>query len=1155
MVGLGKERTPAYAAETEVVSKELQFVHFSDGSSLQVEITEDVIRITGTHVKSDNRYSYATAGFNITLEPTGGMVEQKAHLPVTMISKTETITDVVTTTYLLDRESVYNAAFQLFEQQHAGSGKDMNAEFLKQLYENKGLDFYLHNAFQVIERSGGSGSSIISASRIYHSLGSEVGSNGRIPGILNAIYELYGLEWSAATKAKLREYYDIHMKLSMEPCSAGIVLVTEEGEIIKQAVTDYALVQYAKMRYVLPTEYTEPMKLGEQEYRLTEESVRKSYVCYGDSAQKAQSYAPDAEYGLMVRLGNRTVAYKHLFPEDATVYLVCEQINATEDIPEENEEQEEIQRIRISLFQPLIELELGAEPVENPRFEVCGGGIPVNEDLCLNGTVSTYLLQAEFAYHKGKYKVWVPIEKTYELHWNEVTGYVGEESVEEEFVYEKTKKEYLPVSFEYSYIEVSDVEYYRLSSVCVRNRVLPDGQAVVTGEELEAMLVPSLSYGQCGESGGHLLLPEEIRTGICLEKEIIYGEGAMPAIPEEDFAIEIAGKLGEIQVRDDAFVFGGREYLSTDWRAQEPSDTEERLAQLQEISQESVKVQKHSVRIPEQIKNGEYPSSAEISYQRAVSMKQQYPDTLVFQAAEINPILVHTPVYCEGILKTDNKQYCQLTDPDEGAEVLVLDEAGISSDFTVSISNYGYHSAAKGYGTRDYSVALSDSGCSYIARAGGQLRNEVCFPFDVFWDVGMDYDASNDIFYTAGQWLTIGKQTMRYYLPEWVKEGRYEIAYRTIAVNGENYPGSQESKANTQLQNYVAVDYSRVEVSGKLYGFRIYDIADYPAWQAVFRNDTGGLKRFFYTAGTCDEYGNAREASEKYTIPILSGSHPFSVKEYLKPGYAFRFSVCTNGRKMASESSFVEIIPSFYHVDATGNGRREVDLYYCQRDAEGKKRLIKIGSPEDKEYEMVEQVGSPWLGIPERELKATAEARGIAFEEYKRMREVLYSYSGLRSRSCFRTFCNFAYAEQLENSGQWNVLIRTGISRQRLHTLQQCHYFAYSLPYEVYAVPAGYRPEYYELGKGTTLTEEFWIREGYIIVNFEITAYAENAAYLSYANRENRGNGYCSMWSKEKMPSEKADGTGKLFYFEQGDIFCFPVNSSIQQDYIPGGIY
>ncbi len=1136
------------AAESVVVSNEVQMIHFSDGSELKVEVSEETVCITGTHVKSQSRYSYVTAGYNISLEKTGGMVEQKDFKTIDLLDKQEIITDKVTTTYVLSRESIYEAAFELFRKQNRGySREEQSEQFLRKLYEGEGLDFYLHNAFRVIERKGGSGSEIISESDIYHSLGT-LGETPEIPGILNAIETIYGLEWSNATKAKLAEYYDIHLKLFMEPCHASIMLVTEDGQVLEKLEEGYPVVQYARMEYRLPVSCYDVYSVDGKDYQLTESSILKSYVSYGLTGTIVQHCEMGNKNRLSADLGTRRISYRQLLPEDSYVYLVCEEISRETKAPED-EIEESCQYITIDCFAPVSEVKIGAE-----EFDPVESGIPVNEELSVTGQASGYLIKAEFVLHEGMWKLWIPVEKTYELRWKESTE---ETEFCTDMVYKKTVREYVPLERRYSYITIEEMDCYMLEAIRVENAALPDNGVLEMKNLMLSEGENTLLYQQYGGIDGHIVLPEQIKSGICLPEEIIYGEYEMPEVPKEDFAAEIEGMIEELMVRDDKLCLYGSSYLDSEWQSQGMWGLEERKERLLSLQEQSIctEIKADGLRIPKIVANGLHPGNAEVIYRREISTSGKYPKELVFPVEAVDGVIVHTPVYCSGILESDNKTYCQQIAPDKGAESLVLDAEGISSDFFVHISNYGAHSEKKGYGIRDYSVAFSAPDCSYIAEKDGKLRNEVCFPFDVFYDCEADYDNENDRLYPAGEWIVLGKERLRFYLPEWVEEGIYDVCYRTIAVNGEEELEHTEPEANRTQSNYVAVSRSRVEVSGKMYGFQIYDIADYPVWESVFRDADGQLCWNGYKAGVCDEYGRTLGISGQKALPLIRGSHPSDKTACIKPGYLFRFCIDTIGKRMQEEDGYIRITPKFYHIDRDGNNRKEVELYYCRRMPDGREYLVKIGSDTDAKYSVQEQTGNVWLGIPKAELAATAQRKQIGLEEYTQQWAGMYSYAGMEGKSSFKTDCNFSYTEAMMALPEWEELQKTGISCGELNALRQRHYFEYALPCDVMAAVRGVPVEEYAAKKGISFLEDFWIKEGYLIVQFEITAYAGGAAYLSYANNENRSEGYCCMWSKEHMPSEKMDGMGVLLYFEPGDIFGFPIGQSIKQDYSQGGIY
>ena len=138
-----------------------------------------------------------------------------------------------------------------------------------------------------------------------------------------------------------------------------------------------------------------------------------------------------------------------------------------------------------------------------------------------------------------------------------------------------------------------------------------------------------------------------------------------------------------------------------------------------------------------------------------------------------------------------------------------------------------------------------------------------------------------------------------------------------------------------------------MEVIGRLYDFRITDIADF-AWESVFRTQKGSATPTgnAYWVGTKGIDGAPRGNTPPYVLPVRQGSHPESGKKNVsvKTGYHFKFEVMTKGN-MFGAGDGIRITPTFYFVDSKGRNRQEVDLYYHS----GNRRFIRIGSIDDTE--------------------------------------------------------------------------------------------------------------------------------------------------------------------------------------------------------------
>lgn len=114
--------------------------------------------------------------------------------------------------------------------------------------------------------------------------------------------------------------------------------------------------------------------------------------------------------------------------------------------------------------------------------------------------------------------------------------------------------------------------------------------------------------------------------------------------------------------------------------------------------------------------------------------------------------------------------------------------------------------------------------------------------------------------------------------------------------------------------------------------------------------------------------------------------------------------------------------------------------------------------------------------------------------------------------------------------------------------------FEYSLPRRLFAVSTLQESEITAAGQGIDFSEAFWKRDGFLIVNFEITGLTGDKKYLSYDNSWNAVHGYCNMWLMEAQICEKKDKETD-FRLCPGDVLIIPLESSIRNDYIAGGIY
>lgn len=822
----------------------------------------------------------------------------------------------------------------------------------------------------------------------------------------------------------------------------------------------------------------------------------------------------------------------------------------------------EAETVSESMNMPFSSGAIRADNRSSERFTVTLG-IPTTESLYTQVNTTKYLLGYNLTKRVGIETYPVRVTKDYILNWK------GEDETGEIDMTETvTVEQVINIQRAYGYWEIINFDLYKISNATINNYALPGGTTTMTPSGYAA---PSASTSHSSSKDVHIIPPSEVNAGVVLPAVTITGRTDKPTIPQEDFTNQADWMIPEVKVKNDSLVVNGTTILDSslaDLEAPRVNDTA-----LSDIRQTGTGMcDDNTLYKPNQIiaatkKNGTYHTNGEVQYVRVSSVSSIYISSLKSNIVSLNSVVIHTPVYCEAIVGANNNQYVQLINPSSAIQ-LVLDSNSTLNDFTLKINNTGHHSSKAGYYTRDFSRSLRDPNVSYIASKNGLLRNEVRFPFDVYIK-----ESSGDTFIKKNTWIIIDRSTATFYLPMWVQEGIYTVSCRTVAVNADNNTLDQTSEPtkNTNKNNYVATDTFKVEVSGRIYGLTLYDVTDYPMWQEVFRiNNSLDLKindrskypdgtnkttyskgySYDYKVGTNDQYGNDTGRNSKYTFPLINSSHPlYKNIGILKTGYAVRFKLDTIGTLYSSNSA-VFIKPSFYYVDANGENRQAVDLYY-EESIEGKNRkLVKMGSALDQINLKYMEAGLPEVGMPQSEMKNTASILNMNYQKFISRRDAIFSYKDIRISSVFRTFVNTSYTKSVVQSEHYSNITAAGITQAMIMQQMQRWYGAYYLPGIVNAAPAGYDVYGYSAKYGIDFKESFWKKNGYIIVNFDIVTVDSNGEErLSYYK------GSDNMWQREGAPLSKTDNKDTTFQFEYGDFIMYYTDKSVQDDYSPGGIY
>ncbi|MFD1267708.1 DUF5704 domain-containing protein [Paenibacillus motobuensis] len=514
------------------------------------------------------------------------------------------------------------------------------------------------------------------------------------------------------------------------------------------------------------------------------------------------------------------------------------------------------------------------------------------------------------------------------------------------------------------------------------------------------------------------------------------------------------------------------------------------------------------------------PSSGTIFYE-----KVNGSDTMNFAIYGINPVTVHTPVVIyPGV--SDDQAHNQKTNPALNRSAIILERP-----FTVQMPNSGQHANYLGYGDRNY--------LKYIG------SKQIRFPFDV-------YNEAKTKFYPKNTWIEVEKsqESFTFYLPVWVDEGFYDVEFRTIAHNAP-FGATHETNANLNLSHHIAYATVPVDAIGRVYDFHVTDIADYN-WESVFRTEIGKAEPTgtSYWVGLNGIDGASRGNTERYTLPIRPGSHPIYKNAVIKPGYHFKFDLKTKGNMFGTQDQ-ITITPTFYFISAQDGRRTLVDLYYHT----GRSSYVKIGSPLD-EVERYVILNERLRNVPDEELTDTAL--------YKYDHEYTFGQIANIGRAQYVQYYKEKMTKQKTMIGRLSLLqlpanVRTllgpksglpeGVDAARSNASIQRWYGEYSLPAELFAVKSGTNvAEYGRTHQGLTDKSPIFLRDGYIVVNFNIETVRDGQTdkpYLQYIHAP-----LMNQWQQmEGFRRKITDPYGRTFTLMDGDVVFYQADQSSRDDF------
>ncbi len=785
------------------------------------------------------------------------------------------------------------------------------------------------------------------------------------------------------------------------------------------------------------------------------------------------------------------------------------------------------------------------------KFDV-SKGIPSSEKLYTSVSCKNMIENFKFVQKKGTVHYQVNVNTTYNLSWTEqrsstsnwhhqapdfcmdadedgINDYCpGHETTsyyDEKMTDTKHGTQTYNISYDYAYWVIDKLDVYGIEKAVIKNSALPSGSVTLTPSGIS---MPTVQVEHSNNAGDHVTMPSKFtydsESGtyvMNIDKSVdLPGYSYVPDSKIEDNRPLADQEIAKdpVKVKNDKLIVNGTAIMD-----QLPcafcTDSPNNMPNPTTIGKDVL--YKSSLHIDNTELNGVKNSTGTIYYKRVDTPGVPAGDDQITEPVNnINSVTVHTPVVCyAGIL--NDQTYNQMLKPDNTRTPLILDMPS-----QIKIPTEGDHLDIKGYGNRDYSAYTK--------------AKQVKFPFDVYIDTTFRETGK---YLKANTWHSepLNTEIINFYIPTWVDEGNYTINFREIAINSPDPDENTQAKANLDINNYVATDSKPVQVSGRLYGFKITDIEDYPLWENVFRvkAKTAKHKGNYYWVGTKNQNGNSNGTNSLFTLPVLNGSHPeYKNKGALKTGYAFKFELESIGN-YSGEKDCIQINPTFWYVNKDGSGKKRVDLYYNEKYNGKEHYFIKVGSDQDYQNTHYIKLADPYRNVPDSQIDNTCKALGIDKKVFTGQKAKLGWYDSIVLSKPLRTF--IGATNDLPSGVAWKDAIAS----------KQHWYGQYMLPDKCYAVPQGYNvTEYAKKNNGLNGKEPIWLRNGYIIVNFDITTVKNgdfDHPFLSYYNAPN-----CNMWETEGYDYTKKDYSGAVFSLADGDTVFYYADKRSSDDYGSG---
>ena len=761
----------------------------------------------------------------------------------------------------------------------------------------------------------------------------------------------------------------------------------------------------------------------------------------------------------------------------------------------------------------------GSEP-----FDVLKG-IPTSESLYGNVSSKDYLVQNKFVEMSGTCTYTVVVEENWTLTWLDPRE-VPTEDGGTRTVYDvpRSKPDVRRPTYQvvrpYSYWAIDELSVYNLKKATLMQYAFSGSQISIepSGYVPPEFQAETTGYFYPANNPSPVIAPSRSKDGGTSE----------PSMDEDNLQSVAEAAVPDVQVENDSLIFKGQTIMNKS-RVAKSGPQPGNIPAPGEIGKD-VLYSPYNYIPSNKVNKKDEVSTGTIEFIIAAGSINTEEEELEYEINGINTVTVHTPVVNYSSV-SDDQPHNQKTKPNMSRSALILDRP-----FIVRIPTSGQHldvAQYPGYGNRDYAKYFR--------------TKQVRFPFDV-------YNESKSQLIPKDTWIDIPVYQLdtTFQLPVWVDEGDYQVYFRNIAENApEGY--SYEQDANLNLTNHAAVDQVSVEVIGRLYDFHITDIADYN-WERVFRTyigskDSTGMS---YWVGQNGIDGAPRGNNEPYTLPIRAGSNPLTGMKNVavKTGYHFKFDFKTMGNMFGTKDG-IRITPTFTYVSKGGGLPIPVDLYYKTND----QPFIKIGSQEDK-VERYVILNERLRSVPQGDIKnagywrydqyLTADQQaGTDRDLY--MRNYVLKYT--KKPTPVGGYAQLLLPEQLKTLiGPKEIPSNATVTPERANASIQQWYGEYSIPADSYVVAQGTDlAEYGRLHGGLTDKSPIFLKDGYIVVNFDIESIQNGNLqdpHLQYINAP-----LMNQWRLEGYRPNILDSFMNVFNLRDGDIVFYNADQSSRDDF------